>query len=144
MSARLILHIITTLILFALGWWLYIRIGESASDAIDATNVAIYWFASLVFIFFSWIFYWFVHRLKLKAWIISLLLAAIIAIVSTVVLVKIADNNQRKLENAEVQQQSEQGDGALNTKDAQEREAGQELETLNLSEEDELSEIENP
>jgi len=133
MSARLILHIITTLILFALGWWLYIRMADSASDAIDSSSIAMYWFASLVFILFSWIFYWFVHRLKLKAWIISLILAAIIAAVSTVALVTVAEDNQRKLEEAEMQQ-SEQQSGVLIPEDAQELETEQESETLNLSE----------
>ena len=73
MPARFILHVMTTLVLFAVGWWLYMRMGDTALGAIDSTSVAMYWFASLVFILFSWVFYWFVHRLKTRAWIISLM-----------------------------------------------------------------------
>ena len=134
MSARLVLHIITTLILFALGWWLYIRMGDSATDAIDSITVATYWFASLVFILFSWIFYWFVHRLRLKAWLIAIAAAVIIAAISTVVLIKYADNNQRKLEEAEMQRQSGQENGAVVSEDVQGQETQSEIETLNLSE----------
>jgi len=134
MSARLILHIITTLILLALGWWLYIRMGDSASDSIDSISVATYWFATLVFILFSWMFYWFVHRLKLKAWIISIILAIIIAVVSTIVLIKVAENNQRKLEDAEMQKQSEQDSGAATVEESQAQENEKESETLNLGE----------
>jgi len=131
MSARLVLHIISTLVLFALGCWLYIRMGDDANDAIDATNVAIYWFSVLVFILFSWIFYWFVHRLKLKAWIIALIIAVIIAAASIVVLLKVADDNQRKLEEVEMQQEAI----PEVAEDEQVQEPDAELETLNLGEE---------
>lgn len=138
MSARLILHIITTLVLFAFGSWLYIRMGDDATDAINETSVATFWFASLVFIFFSWLFYWPMHRLKLKAWIIALIIAVIIAAVSTVVLKKVADENQRKLEEIEMQKES----AADVTEDASVQETEEKLETLNLGEGDELPEIE--
>lgn len=104
MSARMILHIIATLVLFAVGWWLYMRMQENAYDSIDSTNVAIYWFASLVFIFFSWIFYWITHRLKLKAWIIAQLLALILAAVATYSLLYVSKQHQQQLEEKALQQ----------------------------------------
>jgi|GEM_PF-2462946 len=137
MSARLVLHIVTTIILFAIGWWLYIRMTDSANDALDATRVATYWFASLVFIFFSWIFYWFVHKLKLKAWIIALLVAVVIAAASTVALQMAAEENQRNLEEAEMQKQSEQKQETPETVQSEKSNDSlqESLETLNLGEE---------
>ena len=107
MSARLILHLVTTLVLFAVGCWLYMRMQESTYDSIDSTNVAIYWFASLVFIFFSWLFYWFVHRLKLKAWLVAQILAITLAAVATLSLLYISREHQQQLEEKILQQKKD-------------------------------------
>lgn len=146
MSARLILHIITTLILFAVGWWLYMRMQENAYDSIDSINVAKYWFASLVYIFFSWIFYWVVHRLKLKAWVIAQILALIFSTVATVSLLYISREHQKQHEEKAMQQNAEtsgaQGesvqDSANGSETDSENKSEDKLETLNLSEEGDL------
>ena len=107
MSARLILHIVTTLVLLAIGCWLYMRMQENTYDSIDSTNVAIFWFASLVYIFFSWIFYWIAHRLKLKAWLIAQILALILAAVSTLTLLYVSRDHQQQLEEKTIQQEQD-------------------------------------
>jgi ABC-type uncharacterized transport system permease subunit len=135
MSARLVLHIITTLVLFSVGWWLYMRMEENAYDAIDSINVAIYWFASLVYILFSWIFYWIAHRLKLKAWVIAQFIALIIAAVSTVVLQYISREHQRQFEQKAMQQQEKSMQEPV---DVLEITSEDKPEILNLSEEGEL------
>ena len=107
MSARLILHIVTTLVLFAIGFWLYMRMQENVYDSIDSTSVAVYWFTALVYIFFSWIFYWIVHRLKLKAWLIAQVLAIIVAAVSILALQYISRDHQQKLEDKVLQEDAD-------------------------------------
>jgi len=136
MSARLILHVITTLVLFAIGWWLYMRMEENSYDAIDSVNVAVFWFASLVYIFFSWIFYWIVHRLKLKAWVIAQILAIIIAAVSTVTLLYVSREHQQELEQKALQQDQDAEASSEEEQVIEQSEMNSEdkLETLNLSE----------
>ncbi len=146
MSARLILHIITTLVLFAVGWWLYMRMQESAHDSIDSTSVALYWFASLVYILFSWIFYWIVHRLKLKAWVIAQILALILTAVATVSLLYISHEHQKQLEEKAMLQNADtsgvQGESVQNSENEPgtglDNKSENKLETLNLSEEGDL------
>jgi thiol:disulfide interchange protein len=137
MSARLILHIILTLILFALGWWLYLRIGDAG--AFGSVEVAKYWFAILVYVFFSWIFYWIVHRLRLRAWFIMQFLAILIAAISTSALLYISREHQEKIEQKAMQQQED-----LNS--IAEQEVGSvsenKEEDLSLSEEGEFNESE--
>ena len=144
MSARLILHFVVTLIFFAIGWWLYMRMEDNAYDAIDSVNVAIYWFAVLVYILFSWFFYWIVHRLKLKAWVIGQILAVVIAAVATVSLLFISHEHQKQLEEkAMLEEQKAQ---TLNSDEEPthppENDSEVELETLNLSEGGEVGEPE--
>jgi thiol:disulfide interchange protein len=139
MSARLILHIITTIVLLAVGCWLYMRMQENAYDSIDENNVAIYWFASLVYIFFSWIFYWIVHRLKLKAWVIAQILALVFAAVATVSLLYISREYQQQLEEKAMQKNeaasAAQGESVQDSANGLETDSEDKLETLNLSEE---------
>ncbi len=138
MSARLIIHIIVTIVLFTIGCWLYMRLEDSSFDAIDSVSVATYWFAALVYILFSWLFYWFVHRLKLRAWLIAQILAVVIAAFTTGVLLYVSREHQQQLEEKAFlkEQQTE----ALN-QDAEQaqdpaNESASKPETLNLSEED--------
>lgn len=138
MSARLIIHIIVTIVLFTIGCWLYMRLEDSSFDAIDSVSVATYWFAALVYILFSWLFYWFVHRLKLKTWLIAQILAVVIAAFTTGVLLYVSREQQQQLEEKAFlkEQQTE----ALN-QDAEQaqdpaNESASKPETLNLSEED--------
>ena len=138
MSARLIIHIIVTIVLFTIGCWLYMRLEDSSFDAFDSVSVAMYWFAALVYILFSWLFYWFVHRLKLKAWLIAQILAVVIAAFTTGVLLYVSRDHQHQLEEKAFlkEQQTE----ALN-QDAEQvqdpaNESASKPETLNLSEED--------
>ena len=146
MSARLILHIVTTLVLLAVGCWLYMRMEENAYDSIDSVNVAIYWFVSLVYVLFSWIFYWLVHRLKLKAWVIAQILAIIIAAGATAALLYVSREHQQQLEQKTMLQDEEaaasQQESTQVSEDGSETKlevgAEDELEVLNLSEEGDL------
>ena len=135
MPARFILHIIVTLVLFVIGWWIYMHLDDNSYD-LDSVTVAIYWFAALVFIFFSWLFYWFVHKLKTKAWVIALILAMIIAAVSTISLLYISRQHQQQLEEEamfEKQDQLSKTDSQVDK--SQDSESKNEIETLNLGEE---------
>lgn len=127
MPARFILHIILTLVLLAMGWWLYMQLGDGEYASM---SVATYWFTVLVFILLSWLFYWFVHRLKTKAWIIALTIAGVLTAVSTTTLLFLSKQNQKMLEEAALAQ--EQADSEkVETQDV---DVSTELETLNLSE----------
>lgn len=138
MSARLILHFIVTIVLFAIGWWLYVRLEDSSFDAIDSVSVATYWFAALVYILFSWLFYWFVHRLKLRAWVVAQIFAVLIAAIATGALLYVSREHQQQLEEKALleEQQAE----TLNSDAEQVQDSASESEskpeTLNLSEED--------
>lgn len=98
MPVRLILHAIVTLVLFAIGWWLYMRMGNRNYGAIDSVSVAIYWFTVLVYVLFSWLFYWMVHRLKFKAWAIAQILAVVIATISTGSIMFLSRKHQKQFE----------------------------------------------
>jgi len=98
MSARLILHVIVTLVLFAIGWWLYMRLENKSYGAIDSVSVATYWFSVLVYALFSWLFYWIVHGLKLKAWVIAQIIAVVIATISTGSLLFVSREHQKQFE----------------------------------------------
>ena len=131
MSARMILHIVVTVVLLAIGWYLYADL--TSGTGYDSVTVATYWFAVLVFIFFSWLFYWFVHKLKLKAWLISLILAVLIAAIGSYTLRYIAEDHQQKLEEEVIQKEQEQ---AQDEEQIQESTSpSNEIETLNLGEE---------
>ncbi len=138
MSARLILHIIVTIVLFTIGWWLYVRLEDSSFDAIDSVSVATYWFAALVYILISWLFYWFVHRLKLKAWVVAQIIALVITAFATGALLYVSREHQRQLEEKALleKQQAE----TLNSDEEQVQDSASESvskpKTLNLSEED--------
>ena len=135
MPARFILHIILTLVLLAFGWWLYAQLGGGSYEAM---SVATYWFTALVFILLSWLFYWFVHRLKTKAWIIALIIAAVLTAIATSTLLFLSKQNQSLQESAafEKEQASTQDNEVPNAN------VSTEIETLNLSE-DEVVDNEN-
>ena len=135
MPARFIIHSIVTLVLLAIGWWLYIRLNGNHKDAIGSVSVAIYWFAILVFVLFSWLFYWFVHRLKLRAWVIAQITAIIIAAVSTTSLLYISREHQKQLE--EKARLEEQGRKPSTPEVKQSNsETEDKIQTLNLSEDE--------
>ncbi len=135
MAPRFILHIILTLLLFSIGWWLYMRL-VGTNSSVNSITVATYWFAALVFIFFSWIFYWFVHRLSSTAWMIALLAALAIAIISTLILLYISQENQKKLEEESMRLEQEQAsEPDSQTDQTQQSESNNQIETLNLGEE---------
>jgi len=113
MSARLILHIITTLILFAIGWWMYMRMEENTYDSISSVNVATYWFASLV---------------------IAQILALIIAAVATTSLLYVSRDHQQKLEEKAIQQEQETSSQEEQDLEKSESTSDDKPETLNLSE----------
>lgn len=131
MPARFILHIIITLVLFAIGWWVYMHMNDNRY-AIDSVTVATYWFATLVFILFSWLFYWFVHRLKTRAWVIALILAVVIALAATIVLLYYSREHQQQLEEEAFKQEQ---DSTSETEPQTESAPSNEIETLNLGEE---------
>jgi Ca2+/Na+ antiporter len=137
MSARLILHFIVTIVLFAIGWWLYVRLEDRSYDAIDSVSVATYWFAALVYILFSWLFYWFVHRLKLKAWMVAQIIAVVIAVFATGALLYVSREHQQQLEEkALLEEQAETLSSDAEQAQNPTSESGSKPETLNLSEED--------
>ena len=131
MPARFILHIIITLVLFAIGWWIYMHMNDDSYD-IDSVTVATYWFAILVFILFSWLFYWFVHRLKTRAWVIALILALVIALAATIALLYFSREHQQQLEEEAFKQEQ---NSTSETEPQTESTPSNEIETLNLGEE---------
>ncbi|MGH1536849.1 MAG: hypothetical protein ACRBDX_02190 [Gammaproteobacteria bacterium] len=134
MSARLIIHIVVTLILFAIGWWLYVRLEDNSYDAINSVSVATYWFAMLVYVFFSWILYWIVHWFRLRAWVIAQIIAIVIAAVATGTLLYISTEHQKQLEEkAMLEEKSEQATNSATDQGAGSNE--EKIQTLNLSEE---------
>ncbi len=134
MSARLIIHIVVTLILFAIGWWLYVRLEDNSYDAINSVSVATYWFAMLVYVFFSWILYWIVHWFRLRAWVIAQIIAIVIAAVATGTLLYISTEHQKQLEEkAMLEEKSEQATNSATDLGAGSNE--EKIQTLNLSEE---------
>ena len=141
MSARLIIHVTFTLVLFTVGWWLYMRLDDNSDAAVGSVGVATYWFAVLVYVLFSWFFYWIVHRLKLKTWVIAQIFAVVIASVSTGSLLFVSREHQKQLEAEAMQQQkSEKAKSSDEGQDAKsETKSEDKIQTLNLSEEDEAS-----
>ncbi len=137
MPARFILHVVITIVLLTIGWWLYMRLDDSGYN-VDSITVATYWFTILVFILFSWLFYWFVHKLKTKAWVIAQVLAVAIAAVSIISLLYISQEHQKLLEEEAIKkEQIPEADAQTE----QSSESSNEIETLSLSEEgDELPE----
>ncbi len=134
MSARLIIHIVVTLILFAIGWWLYVRLEDNSYDAINSVSVATYWFAMLVYVFFSWILYWIVHWFRLRVWVIAQIIAIVIAAVATGTLLYISTEHQKQLEEkAMLEEKSEQATNSATDQGAGSNE--EKIQTLNLSEE---------
>ena len=141
MAPRFILHIILTLLLLSIGWWLYTQLTGGHSN-LDSITVAAYWFAALVFIFFSWLFYWFVHRLSTTAWMIALIVSLVVTVISTLSLLYISRENQKKLVEEAIQQEQEKiSEEKAQAEQPQQSETSNKIETLNLSEDnDELDE----
>lgn len=131
MPARFILHIILTLVLLAFGWWLYMQLGKGSYKTM---SVATYWFTALVFILLSWLFYWFVHRLKTKAWIIALIIAGLFTAAATTTLLLLSKQNQKLQEDAALAQEQADSEKAEAQAQAQDIESPAEIETLNLGE----------
>ena len=135
MPARFILHIIITLVLFAIGWWIYMHMNDDGYD-INSVTLATYWFATLVFILFSWLFYWFVHRLKTRAWVIALILAVVISLAATIALLYYSREHQQQLEEeAMLEEQQKSSETNKQTEQTQESASSNEIEILNLGEE---------
>jgi mannitol-specific phosphotransferase system IIBC component len=112
------------------------QLENSSINTFNSVMVATYWFAALVFIFFSWLFYWFVHRLKTSAWIIAQFTAVVIAVVSTSTLLSISHEHQQKLEQEAKsleETQATKPDDA--TEQVQSSQQNNQIETLNLGEE---------
>lgn len=109
MSLRFILHIAVCLLLAAAGWWLFTQLDETGHSSITSIQVAGYWFGILVFILFSWFFYWILNRRSTKAWFIAQGIAVVIAISSTVALLLISHihEQQRKAEEELLNQEPE-------------------------------------
>ena len=85
------------------------QLGEGSYEAM---SVATYWFTALVFILLSWLFYWFVHRLKTKAWIIALIVAGVLTAVATSTLLFLSEQNQMLQEEAAMVQDQEASEEA--------------------------------
>lgn len=100
MTTRFILHVILCIFFAAIGWWLYLQLGKNGYTLITPLSVASYWFGFLIFVFFSWIFYWILHRRSTKSWAIAQLIALLIAITATISMLVISHDheNRRKAE----------------------------------------------
>ncbi len=135
MPARFIIHSIVTLVLFVTGWWLYMRLNGSSKDAISSVSVATYWFAILVYVLFSWLFYWLASNLKLRAWMIMQIIAIAIAAVSTESLLYISREHQKQLEEKAIL--GEQGEkSSIPEVEQTDSELENKIQTLNLSEDE--------
>ena len=111
MSLRFVLHIIVCIFFAGLGGWLYLQLGHDQSGLINSISLACYWFGYLVFLFFSWIFYWVVHKSSATAWIVAQFFALSIAIFATVSIVIISrehENRRQVEEEAFLQKQESQ------------------------------------
>lgn len=110
MKPRFIAHMLLSASLASLGLWLYMQMQSSTYQYIDSIFVASYWFVFLIFLFFSWFFYWVLHRRSVIAWLIALVLASFIAIATYIALHIVAEQYQQEIENAEniLQQDLEQ------------------------------------
>ena len=105
MSLRFILHIGLCILFALVGWWLYLQQSESSSYSVSSIQVASYWFGLLIFVLFSWIFYWILHKRSGQAWMIALIIALVIAIVSTVALIIISRDHESQRQKALEQSQ---------------------------------------
>ncbi|MEJ2115709.1 MAG: hypothetical protein P8X88_06610 [Gammaproteobacteria bacterium] len=133
MPARFIIHSVVTLILFAIGWWLYMRLLGGYKGEIDSVGVAIYWFAILVYVLFSWLFYWFVNKLKLRAWVIAQIIAIAIAVVSTGSLLYISNEHQKQLEEKAMLEQQEEK-SSIQELEQSDSKVENKIQSLNISE----------
>ncbi len=100
MSLRFVLHISLCVLLAIAGWWLYQQLSVNSNYSVSSIQVASYWFGILIFILFSWIFYWILHRRSVKAWVIALIIAALIAVVSTAALLIISQDHEQQRQKA--------------------------------------------
>ena len=100
MHQRFILQVILCVFLAGLGYWFYWQLDVSGSDSLNSIPVASYWFGFLIFVLFSWLFYWPLHKFSAKSWLIALLIALIIAVTSTAAMLFIARGYENKI-NAE-------------------------------------------
>lgn len=114
MSLRFILHISLCVLLTLVGWWLYLQLSKNSSYSVSSIQLASYWLGLLIFILFSWIFYWILHRRSGQAWMISLVIALVIAIVATTALLIISHDHERQRQKA-LEQSQEQEAPALET-----------------------------
>ncbi len=108
MKPRFILHMLLSASLISLGLWLYMQMQTSSHEYIDSIFVASYWFTFLIFLLFSWFFYWVLHKRSTTAWLISLVLAVAIAIAGIIALRIVSKQYQQEIEKAEevIQQQN--------------------------------------
>ena len=137
MPARFILHVVITIVLLTIGWWLYMRLDDSGYK-IDSIMVATYWFTILVFIFFSWLFYWFVHKLKTKYWVAAQLFAITISAISIISLLYISKEHQKLLEEEAIKEEQVSKAESLPEQNSA---SSNQIETLNASE-DEIDSVE--
>ena len=100
MTLRFTLHSILCTFFTGLGWWLYLQLYKDGNGLINSISVASYWFGFLIFVLFSWFFYWILHRRSTKSWLIAQLIALLIAIIATLSILFISHQheNRRKAE----------------------------------------------
>ena len=94
MTLRFTLHLLICVLLATFGYWLYTQLNISEYKFINSISVASYWFGFLVFLLFSWLLYWILHRRSLKAWAIAQFISVLIAVISTVALVVISHDHE--------------------------------------------------
>ena len=111
MSLRLILHILICVLFAAIGLWLFLQLRDNSTSSITSIHVAAYWFGFLIFVLFSWFFYWILHKRSTKAWLISVILAGFIAIISTGAMVIIShDHEQQRQAKEEALNEDQEAD----------------------------------
>ena len=103
MKPRFIVHMLLSASLASLGLWLFMQMGTTSYAYIDSIFVASYWFAFLIFLFFSWFFYWILHKRSTTAWLIALVLAGLIAIAGIVAMRTVSKQYQQEVEKSEAE-----------------------------------------
>lgn len=100
MTLRFTIHLIFSLLLAIIGYWLYMQLNTNVYSFISSISVASYWFGYLIFLLFSWFLYWILHRRSARVWAIAQFISILIAVISTVSLLMLSYDHEdrRKVE----------------------------------------------
>lgn len=94
MTLRFTLHLLICVLLATFGFWLYMQLNINEYKFINSISVASFWFGFLIFLLFSWLFYWVLHRRSAKVWAIAQFISVLIAVISTAALLVISHDHE--------------------------------------------------